>query len=124
MTAASTISATSTSAQPNTRTTTAKTTTTTATSKTTATTASTSSTTGTTTTEKIIPLYGDVNCDGRVDITDAVMLNKVVAGAVTLDNAVQRKNADCNGDGEVTGSDSTVLLQFLVSIINTLPYTE
>ena len=65
-------------------------------------------------------LYGD----GRVDITDAVMLNKVVAGAVTLDNAVQRKNADCNGDGEVTGSDSTVLLQFLVSIINTLPYTE
>lgn len=69
-------------------------------------------------------LYGDVNNDGRVDITDAVMLNKVVAGAVTLDNAVQRKNADCNGDGEVTGSDSTVLLQFLVSIINTLPYTE
>ena len=69
-------------------------------------------------------LYGDVNSDGRVDITDAVMLNKVVAGAVTLDNAVQRKNADCNGDGEVTGSDSTVLLQFLVSIINTLPYTE
>lgn len=69
-------------------------------------------------------LYGDVNSDGRVDITDAVMLNKVVAGAVTLDNAVQRKNADCNGDGEVTGSDSTILLQFLVSIINTLPYTE
>ena len=69
-------------------------------------------------------LYGAVNSDGRVDITDAVMLNKVVAGAVTLDNAVQRKNADCNGDGEVTGSDSTVLLQFLVSIINTLPYTE
>ncbi|MFR4476895.1 MAG: cohesin domain-containing protein [Ruminococcus callidus] len=69
-------------------------------------------------------LYGDVNSDGRVDITDAVMLNKVVAGAVTLDNAVQRKNADCNGDGEVTGSDSTVLLQFLVSIINTLPYSD
>ena len=28
-------------------------------------------------------LYGDVNLDGRVDITDAVLLNKVAAGAVT-----------------------------------------
>ena len=32
-------------------------------------------------------LYGDVNLDGRVDITDAVLLNKVAAGAVTLDTA-------------------------------------
>ena len=53
-----TVTTTTTTSQ--TTTTTAKTTTTTATSKTTATTASTSSTTGTTTTEKIIPLYGDV----------------------------------------------------------------
>ena len=66
---------------------------------------------------------GDINLDGRVDITDAVLLNKFCSGAITLDDTA-KKNADCNGDGEVTGSDSTVLLQFLVSIINTLPYTE
>ena len=42
-------------------------------------------------------LYGDVNCDARVDITDAVMLNKAAAGVVTL-NDTQRKNSDYNGD--------------------------
>ena len=40
-------------------------------------------------------LYGDVNLDGRVDITDAVLLNKAVAGAVSLDSTAQ-KNADAN----------------------------
>ena len=36
-------------------------------------------------------LYGDVNLDGRVDITDAVLLNKVAAGAVTLDTPENRQ---------------------------------
>ena len=45
-------------------------------------------------------LYGDVNLDGRVDITDAVMLNKAVAGVVRLTNqAVQ--NGDCNANSEL-----------------------
>ena len=47
-----------------------------------------SSTTTTTTTSSTgvmgDVLYGDVNLDGRVDITDAVLLNKAVAGAVAL----------------------------------------
>ena len=68
-------------------------------------------------------LYGDVNCDARVDITDAVMLNKAAAGVVTL-NDTQRKNADCNGDEEVGSQDATTLLMFLVNIIKTLPYSD
>lgn len=68
-------------------------------------------------------LYGDVNCDSRVDITDAVLLNKAAAGVVTL-NDTQRKNADCNGDEEVGSQDATTLLMFLVNIIKTLPYSE
>ena len=90
------------------------------------TTTTTSTTETTTTTAAPITgglVCGDINLDGRVDITDAVLLNKFCSGAITLDDTA-KKNADCNGDGEVTGSDSTVLLQFLVSIINTLPYTE
>lgn len=117
-----TVTTTTTTSQ--TTTTTAKTTTTTATSKTTATTASTSSTTGTTTTEKIIPLYGDVNCDGRVDITDAVLLNKAVAGAVTLESAQQQANSDCDGNGELGSNDAVVLLKFLVALIKSLPSEE
>ena len=65
-------------------------------------------------------LYGDVNLDGRVDITDAVLLNKAVANVVTL-GSTQKKNADCDADSEISGNDAVVLLKFLVSIIKTLP---
>ena len=40
-------------------------------------------------------LYGDVNLDGKVDISDAVLLNKAASGMVTL-NDQAAKNADCN----------------------------
>ena len=61
-----------------------------------------------------------MNLDGRVDITDAVLLNKKVAGVVIL-NDQQYANADCCTDDGVGQADSTVLLQFLVSIVRTLP---
>ncbi|MFR1719120.1 MAG: dockerin type I repeat-containing protein, partial [Ruminococcus callidus] len=65
-------------------------------------------------------LYGDINLDGRVDITDAVLLNKAAANAVSL-SAQQQANADCDESGEVDSNDAVVLLKFLVSIIHTLP---
>ena len=65
-------------------------------------------------------LYGDVNLDGRVDITDAVLLNKATAGVVTLNDAA-RQNADCDANGMTDTNDATVLLRFLVQIINNLP---
>ena len=61
---------------------------------------------------------------GRVDITDAVLLNKVAAGAVTLDTAEKQVNADCDANGEVDSKDAVVLLKFLVSLIKTLPSAE
>ena len=85
----------------------------------------TSTTEETTTTTKggdVTPasLYGDVNLDGRVDITDAVMLNKAAANTVQLSEQ-QRSNADCDANNEVDSNDAVVLLKFLVSIIKTLP---
>ena len=68
-------------------------------------------------------LYGDVNLDGRVDITDAVLLNKATAGVVTLNDAA-RQNADCDADGMTDTNDATVLLRFLVQIINNLPESK
>ena len=68
-------------------------------------------------------LYGDVNLDGRIELVDAVILNKKVADVVTLGDAAS-KNADCNADGEVNGSDAITLLKFLVQIVDTLPHTE
>lgn len=88
------------------------------------TTATTSSSETTTTTKggNVTPasLYGDVNLDGRVDITDAVMLNKAAANTVQLSEQ-QRSNADCDANNEVDSNDAVVLLKFLVSIIKTLP---
>jgi hypothetical protein len=68
-------------------------------------------------------LYGDTNLDGRVDITDAVLLNKSVAGAVVLEGDA-KQNADCDGSSEIDSNDAVVLLRFLVHIINSLPSAE
>ena len=65
-------------------------------------------------------LYGDVNCDGKVEISDAVLLNKKAAGAVDL-NEQASLNADCDANNEINSSDALVLLKFLVSLIKTLP---
>ena len=69
------------------------------------------------------PAAGDVNLDGKVDISDAVLLNKTVAGTISLSESAQ-KNADCDGDGETGSNDAVVLLRFLVHLIQTLPSTE
>ena len=65
-------------------------------------------------------LYGDVNLDGKVDISDAVLLNKAASGMVTL-NDQAAKNADCNDNSELGADDAVVLLQSLVHVENTLP---
>ncbi|WP_302339670.1 dockerin type I repeat-containing protein [uncultured Ruminococcus sp.] len=70
------------------------------------------------TSEKTV--LGDVNLDGRVDITDAVLLNKTCAGVVSLTDAA-KKNADCDCDGEVGSNDAVSLMRFLVHLISTLP---
>ena len=96
---------------------------TTATTKTT----SASSTTKTTTTKRPVTaapgdvLYGDINLDGKVELVDAVLLNKAAADVVALNNQ-QRANADCDVNNEVNANDAIVLLKFLVQIIDELPY--
>ena len=98
------------------------------TTKTTAATKTTTTTTteATTTTKKDSEtptvIYGDITLDGRVDITDAVLLNKFCSGAVILNDAA-KLNSDCDGDGDITGNDAVALLQFLVQIVQKLPYT-
>ena len=59
-------------------------------------------------------LYGDVNLDGEIDITDCVLLNKCLAGAVELNKTAER-NADVDQNNEIDTSDTIYLLQFLDS---------
>ena len=100
------------------KTTTTKATTTTKPSKTTTTNATT--TTITTTTNTAIPSYGDVNLDGKVDILDAVFLNKYLATLIQFSDA-QMANADCCQDGVLNAQDTTALMQFIILLIDDLP---
>lgn len=94
-----------------------------ATAVTTETTASTETTTNTSGSSGEHILYGDVNLDGRVDITDAVLLNKKACGAVMLNDAAM-KNADCNVDNEVNNEDAILLLKFLVHMVTSIGQAE
>lgn len=80
----------------------------------------------TTTTQAIIPgdvLLGDINMDGKVNLADAVLLNKAVSDTVDL-NAAQRLNADCNADTDLDARDAQSLLRFLTHIIDSLPAVD
>ena len=107
-------------------TTTTKATTTTKPSKTTTTNATTTTkpskttTTNATTTNTAIPSYGDVNLDGKVDIVDAIFLNKYLATLIQFSDA-QVANADCYQDGVLNDQDTTALMQFIILLIDDLP---
>ena len=100
-----------TTTKPN-KITTTKVTTTTKPSKTT--------TTKATTTNTAIPSYGDVNLDGKVDIADAIFLNKYLATLIQFSD-VQVANADCCQDGVLNDQDTTALMQFIILLIDDLP---
>ena len=108
------------------KTTTTNATTTTKPSKTTTTNATTTTkpskttTTKATTTNTAIPSYGDINLDGKVDIVDAIFLNKYLATLIQFSN-VQVANADCCQDGVLNDQDTTALMQFIILLIDDLP---
>ena len=64
--------------------------------------------------------YGDVNLDGKVDIVDAIFLNKYLATLIQFSDA-QVANADCYQDGVLNDQDTTALMQFIILLIDDLP---
>ena len=65
--------------------------------------------------------YGDVNVDGKVDIADAIFLNKYLAGQITL-SVAGTLNADCNASGDLDDADTTVLMAYVLMKITDLPH--
>ncbi len=70
--------------------------------------------------EPATTVYGDVNLDGKVDILDAVFLNKYLATMVQFSD-VQAANADCCQDDVLNEKDASALLQFVILLIDDLP---
>ncbi len=65
---------------------------------------------------------GDVDCNGTVNIADAVMLARFCAEDQGSGITAQGKlNADLNGDGDVTSEDSSVLLKQLAGLAAPAP---
>lgn len=62
-------------------------------------------------------MLGDADENGKIEIQDVVMMNRVYVGVETI-SGQGRINADVDGDGKITLSDSMNVLQFLVHLID------
>lgn len=87
------------------------------------TTTTTTSTTTTSTTTKSTPtgesLLGDVNLDGKVTVSDAILASRMSVEDTTVDVTEQgRKNADCNFDGAVNSEDAVRILKYIAKILS------
>lgn len=71
-----------------------------------------------TTAEPVKTSWGDVNCDGLVDISDVVLLNRFISEDTTITITDQGiLNADCVYDGDTTLDDSTIILQYIAGMV-------
>lgn len=97
-------------------------TTTTSEATTTATETTTTASAGQTTVTPGTKLYGDTNCDGKVNIADVVVLNKYLNDASSYDMKAQGKiNADCcdakDGEG-LDANDSDAIIKSIVHLVD------
>ena len=61
--------------------------------------------------------YGDVNCDGKITISDAILCSRLSASDTTADISAQgRKNADCKKDDVITGDDTVLILKYIAKL--------
>ncbi|MCQ2416897.1 MAG: glycoside hydrolase family 9 protein [Oscillospiraceae bacterium] len=100
-------------------TTTAKTTTTTTTSKQTQPSQTTTTTTTTVKQDSGNVKWGDTNCDGKVDVADAVLLARFTSEDTTANVSTQgTKNADVTHDGALKTDDIIKLLRYIAMFIS------
>ena len=62
--------------------------------------------------------WGDVNGDGKVNSTDAVLILRYAAQlGVDIDTAA----ADVNGDGKINSTDAVLILRYAAQLITKFP---
>lgn len=69
------------------------------------------------------PLYGDANCDGRINSLDAALVLRALAGLDTL-SAAGLLNAKVSGGAELSSYDAILILQYVVHRIDHFPVEE
>ncbi len=84
---------------------------------------------------KVANLRGDVNQDGEIDETDSKLVQSYTAEEKVDISEQGLRNADADGDGNVTPADSTAILQYVsegwpeeicpyTAFLRDLPYSE
>lgn len=61
-------------------------------------------------------MYGDVNLDGIINISDVILLNRNLVGSTSLDY-LQKENANCVYDSSIDVNDSFMIMRFISKII-------
>ena len=81
----------------------------------------TTTTTTTTTEPQPAPVYGDVNCNGEVEIGDVVLLARYIAQDASAPITPQGvQNADCDKSQVVDSSDITAICRYLAHLTDIL----
>ena len=65
-------------------------------------------------------LYGDVDCNGTVNILDVIALNRNLLGKDTLSDQ-SRKNADVDQNQQVDSVDSLNIMKYIVGLVKVFP---
>ncbi len=63
---------------------------------------------------RVLPLLGDVNDDGTVDIADVVTLRRYIAGGYNVE--INFEQSDMNSDGVITVGDIIALRRYLLTL--------
>ncbi len=66
------------------------------------------------------PVYGDVTCDGNVDILDVILLNKALLAGETISDQ-GTINADVDLSGTPDSADSLTILKYTIKLETSLP---
>ena len=68
-------------------------------------------------------LWGDANCDGLVNMSDAVMIMQSLANPSRFQLTAEGKaNADCSGNGNgITNGDALAIQKYCLELLETLP---
>ena len=64
---------------------------------------------------------GDVNGDGKITKTDAVLLYRTIKGSKTVWTEQDKAIMDINQDGKITILDVSLLYAYLAGVIKDLP---
>ncbi len=60
-------------------------------------------------------LYGDINCDGVIDVSDAIMVLRRIVGLIHFTPA-QEETADMNNNGVIDVGDAIMILRIIVGL--------